>query len=171
MGGSSLSAGSNTTNTADLFGPSTSSQFSRQFAAPPPTGTQTSTVMNTGLMSQSSLMTSSMKQSAAAGGIGPIGTKAGQLGGHNAYQQGGIGSLPASATSPLIIPYDGAFVPRSGQTMGQTAFYQALASQQTTRSNFGFPNQQSLMQQQMMRHQVHYHFLGIDVSEGIRVGH
>ena len=155
--GSSLSAGNSvSTNTADLFGgPTTGNQFSRQFAGPPPTGTQTSTVMNTGLMSQSSLMTSSMKQSAAAaGGIGPIGTKAGQLGGHNAYQQGGIGSLPASATSPLIIPYDGAFVPRSGQTMGQTAFYQALASQQTTRSNFGFPNQQSLMQQQMMRNQV-----------------
>ena len=169
--GSSLSAGSNTTNTADLFGPSTSSQFSRQFAAPPPTGTQTSTVMNTGLMSQSSLMTSSMKQSAASAGIGPIGTKAGQLGGHNAYQQGGIGSLPASATSPLIIPYDGSFVPRSGQT----AFYQALASQQTTRQNnfgiTGFPNQQSLMQQQMMRNQVppqmpQTHYLKPDSNKG-----
>lgn len=150
--GSSLSAaGSSATNTADLFGTSSNSQFRNQFAAPPPSGTQTSTVMS-GLMSQSSLMTSSMKPATA--NIGPIGTKAGQLGGHNAYQQGGIGSLPASATSPLIIPYDGSFVPRSGQT----AFYQALASQQTTRQNnfgiTGFPNQQSLIQQQMMRNQV-----------------
>merc|ERR1719150_696644 len=96
-----------------------------------------------------------MKQpSVASAGIGPIGTK-------GAYQQGGLGSLPGSGTSPLLIPYDGGYVQniQRSAAAGQTAFYQALAasSQQASRhqqNNYGitgFPGQQSLVQQQLLR--------------------
>jgi len=112
-----------------------------------------------------------MKQpSVASAAIGPIGTK-------GAFQQGGLGSLPGSGTSPLLIPYDGGYVQNiqrsAAAAAGQTAFYQALAasSQQAAaaqaastsrhqQSNYGmtgFPGshgQQSLVQQQLMRNQV-----------------
>ena len=155
--GSSLSAA--TTGTApsagDIFGSTSSNQFGRQFAAPPPHGSnQVSSAMNNVLMSQSSLMSSAMKPSVASAGIGPIGTK-------GAYQQGGLGSLPGSGTSPLLIPYDGGYVQniQRSAAAGQTAFYQALAasSQQASRhqqNNYGitgFPGQQSLVQQQLLR--------------------
>merc|ERR1712008_97983 len=108
--------------------------------------------------------------SVASAAIGPIGTK-------GAFQQGGLGSLPGSGTSPLLIPYDGGYVQNiqrsAAAAAGQTAFYQALAasSQQAAaaaastsrhqQSNYGmtgFPGshgqQQSLVQQQLMRNQV-----------------
>jgi hypothetical protein len=173
--GSSMSgAGNSGTNAADMFGPTSNSQFNRQFAAPPPPGsTQPSSGINTVLMSQSSLMSSAIKQSAASAGIGPIGTKGGQMTGPSAYQQGGLGSLPGSGTSPLLIQYDGyvqnAAMQRSAAAAGQTAFYQALAAssqqaaaaaasttrhQQNTFGMTGFPNQQNLVQQQLLRSQV-----------------
>lgn len=77
--------------------------------------------------------------------------------------------MPGSGTSPLLIPYDGGFVQNiqrsAAAAVGQTAFYQALAasSQQaaavaTSRQNnygmSGFPGQQGLVQQQLMRNQV-----------------
>lgn len=148
------------TNSVDIFGSSSSNQFGRQFAGPPPPGsTQPSSAMSSGLNVQSGLMSSGMK---ASSGIGPIGTK-------GAFQQGGLGSLPGSGTSPLLIPYDGGFVQNiqrsAAAAVGQTAFYQALAasSQQaaavaTSRQNsYGmnsFPGQQGLVQQQLMRNQV-----------------
>merc|ERR1712008_662784 len=123
--------------------------------------------------SQPSLMSSAMKQhqpSVASAAIGPIGTK-------GAFQQGGLGSLPGWGTAPLLIPYDGGYVQNiqrsAAAAAGQTAFYQALAasSQQAAaaaastsrhqQSNYGmtgFPGshgqQQSLVQQQLMRNQV-----------------
>ena len=99
-----------------------------QFAAP----TQQSSG-NAVLLSQSNLMSSAMKQSNQ---IGPIGTK----GGNGPFQQSGIGTLPASGTSPLhLIQPDGQgyinyMTPNAmqrssaGQGPGQTAFYQALAA-------------------------------------------
>merc|ERR1712079_304153 len=83
-------------------------------------------VMSSVLMSQPSLMSSTMKQpSVASAAIGPIGTK-------GAFQQGGLGSLPGSGTSPLLIPYDGGYVQNiqrsAAAAAGQTAFYQALAA-------------------------------------------
>jgi len=168
--GSSLSAGNSGSTTGDIFGSNSTSQFGRQFAAPPPGSTQSSSVMSSVLMSQPSLMTSTMKQpSVASAAIGPIGTK-------GAFQQGGLGSLPGSGTSPLLMPYDGGYVQNiqrsAAAAAGQTAFYQALAasSQQAAaaaastsrhqQSNYGmtgFPGnhgQQSLVQQQLMRNQV-----------------
>ena len=171
--GSSLSAGNSGSTTGDIFGSNSTSQFGRQFAAPPPGSTQASSVISSVLMSQPSLMSSAMKQhqpSVASAAIGPIGTK-------GAFQQGGLGSLPGSGTSPLLIPYDGGYVQNiqrsAAAAAGQTAFYQALAasSQQAAaaaastsrhqQSNYGmtgFPGshgqQQSLVQQQLMRNQV-----------------
>ena len=78
-------------------------------------------------------MSSAMKQSNQ---IGPIGTK----GGNGPYQQSGIGTLPASGTSPLHLiqsdaqGYINYMTPNAmqrstaGQGPGQTAFYQALAA-------------------------------------------
>ena len=170
MGGQSLilppsgsAAGNSGTSTIDIFGSSSTSQFGRQFAGPPPGSTQASSVMSSVLMSQPSLMSSAMKPSVASGAIGPIGTK-------GAFQQGGLGSL-SSGTSPLLIPYDGGYVQNiqrsAAAAAGQTAFYQALAasSQQAAAANSrhqqnsygmtaGFPGQQSLVQQQLMRNQV-----------------
>lgn len=90
-----------------------------------------------------------MKQSVVtSGGIGPIGTKGGQM---NAYQQSGLGSLPGSGTS-LLIPYDGGFgAAMQRSAAGQTAFYQTIASRTNNFGMAGYPNQQSLVQQQMMR--------------------
>merc|ERR1711962_485234 len=124
--GSSLSAGNSGSTTGDIFGSNSTSQFGRQFAAPPPGSTQASSVMSSVLMSQPSLMSSTMKQpSVASAAIGPIGTK-------GAFQQGGLGSLPGSGTSPLLIPYDGGYVQNiqrsAAAAAGQTAFYQALAA-------------------------------------------
>lgn len=164
MGGQSLmmppsgSAG-NATTTGDIFGSTSNSQFTRQFTAPPPGSTQGSSV----LMSQPSLMSSAMKPSVASAAIGPIGTK-------GAFQQGGLGSL-AGSNSPLLIPYDGGYVQNiqrsAAAAAGQTAFYQALAAssqqaaaaatsrhQQNNYGITGFPGQQSLVQQQLMRNQV-----------------
>ena len=173
--GSSLSAGNSGSTTGDIFGSNSTSQFSRQFAAPPPGSTQASSVMSSVLMSQPSLMSSAMKQpSVASAAIGPIGTK-------GAFQQGSLGSLAGSGSSPLLIPYDGGYVQNiqrsAAAAAGQTAFYQALAasSQQAAaqaaastsrhqQSNYGmtaagFPanhGQQSTLQvqQQLMRNQV-----------------
>ena len=154
--GSSLSAaaGTGSGTSGDIFGSSNSNQFGRQFAGPPPGSNQVSSAMNNVLMSQSSLMSSAMKPSVAASGIGPIGTK-------GAYQQGSLGSLPpGSGTSPLLIPYDGGYVQniQRSAAAGQTAFYQALAAssqQAASRQNnygiTGFPGQNSLVQQQLLR--------------------
>ena len=161
--GSSLSAANTGTapSAGDIFGSTSSNQFSRQFAGPPPGSNQVSSAMNNVLMSQSSLMSSAMKPSVASAGIGPIGTK-------GAYQQGGLGSLPGSGTSPLLIPYDGGYVQniQRSAAAGQTAFYQALAasSQQAAaaaasssrQNNYGitgFPGQNSLVQQQQQQQQ------------------
>ena len=69
--------------------------------------------------------------------------------------------LKIFGTSPLLIPYDGGYVQniQRSAAAGQTAFYQALAasSQQASRhqqNNYGitgFPGQQSLVQQQLLR--------------------
>ena len=115
---------------ADLFGPPpTNNQFrmpttnaAGQFSGGQSTASQV-------LLSQSLMSSGGMKP---ANQIGPIGTKAG-----NAYQQGGLGGLATSGTSPLLIPYDGGvnpmnYMPGAMQRSapGQTAFYQALATNQ-----------------------------------------
>ena len=165
--GSSLSAANTgaAPSAGDIFGSTSSNQFSRQFAGPPPGSNQVSSAMNNVLMSQSSLMSSAMKPSVASAGIGPIGTK-------GAYQQGGLGSLPGSGTSPLLIPYDGGYVQniQRSAAAGQTAFYQALAasSQQAAaaaasssrQNNYGitgFPGQNSLVQQQQQQQLLRNH--------------
>ena len=111
--------------TTDLFGPPppTNNQFrmqannSGQYGGHNPNQQQSSA--NQVLLNQS-LMKQSSNQ------IGPIGSKAGNAA---AYQTGGLGPLPGTGNSPLLIPYDGSgnhigymanTMPRTG---GQTAFY------------------------------------------------
>lgn len=106
---------------------------------------------NAVLLSQSNLM-SSMKQSNQ---IGPIGTK----GGNGPFQQSGIGTLPASGTSPLhLIQSDGQgyinyMTPNAmqrttaGQGPGQTAFYQALAASTQQPAQQVVSRQQGVTQQ------------------------
>ena len=138
---------------ADIFGANPGTQFrlqgasgAAQFAAP---GQQQSSG-NTVLLSQPGLISSQVKQSNQ---IGPIGTK----GGNGPFQQSGLGTLPASGTSPLhLIPFDSqgnaqinyampnAAMQRSQQQAGQTAFYQAFSAstQQAaaaSRQQSGFP--------------------------------
>merc|ERR1711981_1392376 len=110
---------------------------------------------NAVLLSQSNLMSSAMKQSNQ---IGPIGTK----GGNGPYQQSGIGTLPASGTSPLHLiqsdaqGYINYMTPNAmrrstaGQGPGQTAFYQALAAstQQQQQQQQVVSRQQAAAQQQ-----------------------
>jgi hypothetical protein len=109
---------------ADLFGPPPSSS---QYRMPTTNATgqfaggqsQASQVM----LSQSLMSSGGMKP---PNQIGPIGSKAG-----NAFQQGGLGSLPSSGASPMLISYDSTVNPINYlQRPGQTAFYQTLASNQ-----------------------------------------
>ena len=107
---------------------------------------------NAVLLSQSNMMSSAMKQSNQ---IGPIGTK----GGNGPYQQSGIGTLPASGTSPLhLIQSDGQgyinyMTPNAmqrstaGQGPGQTAFYQALAASTQQQQQQVVSRQQGVTQQ------------------------
>ena len=107
---------------------------------------------NAVLISQSNLMSSAMKQSNQ---IGPIGTK----GGNGPFQQSGIGTLPASGTSPLhLIQSDGQgyinyMTPNAmqrstaGQGPGQTAFYQALAASTQQQQQQVVSRQQGVTQQ------------------------
>ena len=107
---------------------------------------------NAVLLSQSNLMSSAMKQSNQ---IGPIGTK----GGNGPFQQSGIGTLPASGTSPLhLIQSDGQgyinyMAPNAmqrstaGQGPGQTAFYQALAASTQQPTQQVVSRQQGVTQQ------------------------
>ena len=107
---------------------------------------------NAVLLSQSNLMSSAMKQSNQ---IGPIGTK----GGNGPFQQSGIGTLPASGTSPLhLIQSDGQgyinyMTPNAmqrstaGQGPGQTAFHQALAASTQQPTQQVVSRQQGVTQQ------------------------
>lgn len=146
----------------DIFGPPppTNNQFrmqttnAGQYGGHNPNQQQSSA--NQVLLSQS-LMSSALKQ--PTNQIGPIGSKAGNAA---AYQQGGLGALAGSGTSPLLIQYDGSgnpinYLPNAMQrSAGQTAFYQTLASnqaavnsrQQQTAFNMQGYNQQTLQQQQ-----------------------
>jgi len=159
LGGQSvlLSSSGLSPGNGNMFGASAAgSQFrlqdasnANQFAGP----TQQSSG-NAVLLSQSNLMSSAMKQSNQ---IGPIGTK----GGNGPFQQSGIGTLPASGTSPLhLIQSDGQgyinyMTPNAmqrstaGQGPDQTAFYQALAAstQQQQQQQQVVSRQQGVTQQ------------------------
>ena len=159
LGGQSVllsSSGLSPGNAGNMFGASAAANQFRlqdasnatQFASP----TQQSTG-NAVLLSQSSLMSSAMKQSNQ---IGPIGTK----GGNGPFQQSGIGTLPVSGTSPLhLIQSDGQgyinyMTPNAmqrsaaGQGPGQTAFYQALAASTQQQQQQVVSRQQAAAQQQ-----------------------
>ena len=160
LGGQSvlLSSSGLSPGNGNIFGASAAgSQFRLQDASNAtqfPGATQQSSG-NAMLLSQSNLMSSAMKQSSQ---IGPIGTK----GGSGPFQQSGIGTLPASGTSPLhLIQSDGQgyinyMTPNTlqrsstGQGPGQTAFYQALAAstqQQQQQQQQVVSRQQAVSQQ------------------------